>query len=323
MVAAARGLPGGAGLPARDHAGYRVGHAVRQVHAGVAKAVTREGGGQQHGGARRAVARVAHRPHQVLRHQLDGALGPQIADRIGALVGGPQRRLRRRLARRVGQRGERLDGVAEYVQPGAGRHRRRQGPGVVRVDDAQHRPQRAMGDPGLGAHRQVVEYRHAGGFAAGAGGSGHRHQRLERSRHRLAAANRLIDVGQQLRRVGGVEIGGLRGVDAGTASHRGEPVAAALPGGADCFPERGVAGLDSRFRVADGVDAGAAQRLARHRHRLQLRQYRVGDQQRAAHAQGAQLEAQLARGAGPELDARPFHVDDRLGCHARAQYAGT
>ena len=206
---------------------------MRQVHPGVAEAVAREGGGQQHGGPRLDVVRVAHRTHQVACYQLDGALRPQIADRIGALVGGPQRRLRGRLACGIGQRGERLDGVAEHVQTGAGRHHRRQGTGVVRVDDAQVGLQHAMGDAGLGPHRQVIEYRHAGGLAAGAGRGGHCHQRLQRSRDRLAAADRVVHVGEQLRRVGGVQVGRLGGVHGRAAAHRGKPVTTALSGGAD------------------------------------------------------------------------------------------
>ena len=177
-----------------------------------------------------------------------------------------------------------------------------------------------MGDSGLGAHLQVVEYRHAGGLAAGAGGGGHGHQWLERSRDRLANADRMIDVGEQVRRVGGVQVGRLRGVHAGAPAHRREPVAAALPGGADRLLKRSVAGLYPGLGIADRVDAGATQRLARHRHRFRLRHYRIGHQERAPHAEGAHLETQLAGGAGTELDARPFHVEDRLSGHNLAAH---
>ena len=177
-----------------------------------------------------------------------------------------------------------------------------------------------MGDAGLGAHSQVVEHRHPGGLAAGTGGGGHGHQGLEGPRDRLAAANGVIDVGQQLGGVGGVEVGRLGGVDAGAAAHGGKAVATALLGGADRLSKRGVARLHPGFVVADRVDAGAAQGLARHRHRFQLRHYRIGNQQHAAHAERAQLEAQLAGRAGPELDARPLHVEDRLSGHNRGPH---
>ena len=260
---------------------------MRQVHAGVAEAVAGAGGREQHGGARLGVGGVAHGAHQVVRHQFDGALRPQIADRVGALVGGPQRRVRGRLARRVGQRRERLDGVAQHVEAGAGRHHRRQRARVVGVDDTEGGPQRAVCDAGLGAHLQVVEDRHAGSLATGAGGGGHRHQRLERSGHRLAASDRVVDVGEQLGRVGGVQVGRLGGVHGRAAADRGKAVAAAVAGGADRVQERGVAGLDARVGEQHCIDAGAAQRLARYRHRLRLRHHGVGDQERAPHAEGA------------------------------------
>ena len=86
------------------------------------------------------------------------------------------------------QRGERLHGVAQDVEPGAGGDLRGQGPGVVGVDQAQHRAERAVGDAGLGVQRGVVEDRHAGRLAARPGRGRHRDQRLQLARGPAAPA---------------------------------------------------------------------------------------------------------------------------------------
>ena len=111
------------GVSRRDevahHAGHRVGHAVRQVHAGVAEADAGEGRRQQHLAARLVVVGSSTARTQVPARPCPIAcIGPDVADRVGALVGGPQRRTLR--ARRVGerQRGVRLDRVAQHVEPG-------------------------------------------------------------------------------------------------------------------------------------------------------------------------------------------------------------
>ena len=160
-----------------------------------------------------------------------------------------------RLPLMVRQRREGLHRVREDVQPRAGGHQRRHGAGVVRVDDAERRAQRPVGDAGLGVQRLVVEDRHSGRLRAGAGRRGDGDEWPQRARDRSAFADRRVDVGQQRRGVGRVEIGGLGRVDDAAAADGDEAIEAAVRGERGGLHERLVGRLDADLVVEDGVDA--------------------------------------------------------------------
>ena len=90
-----------------------------------------------------------------------------------------------------------------------------------------------MGDAGLGLALHEIEDRDAGRFAAGAGRGRNGDQRLERSGHRLAAADRRVDVVEEVGRIGRVEVGGLGRVDRAAAADGDERVELPCPGDVD------------------------------------------------------------------------------------------
>ena len=80
---------------------------------------------------------------------------------------------------------------------------------------------RRLAMPVLACSARQVEDADAGGLAAGAGGGRNRDQRLERSGHRQPLADRRVDVVQEVgRRIGGVEVDGLGGVDRSSRRRR-------------------------------------------------------------------------------------------------------
>ena len=81
--------------------------------------------------------------------------------------------------------------MAQDVETRAGGDHRRQVARVVRVDDADGWPQRAMRDAGLGVHLDQIKDRHTGGLAASPRGGWNRHQWLERSWDGKALAERI------------------------------------------------------------------------------------------------------------------------------------
>ena len=100
--------------------------------------------------------------------------------------------------------------------------------------------------PVLACRRCQVEDRHAGRFAAGSGGRRNRDQRLQRPRHRQASADGRVDIVEKVRRrIGRVQVGGLRGVDRGPAADGDVRVVGARARECDRLEERGIGGLDA------------------------------------------------------------------------------
>ncbi len=127
--------------------------------------------------------------------------------------------------------------MTQDVEAGACRDHGWQVAGVVRIDDADHGSQRAVRDAGLGVHLQQIEDRYAGRLAAGAGGGRNGDQRLEPTRYGLTPTNGRVDVGQEVCRIGRVQIGRLRRVDARPATDGDVAVEVALGRKADRFLE--------------------------------------------------------------------------------------
>ena len=82
-------------------AGNRVGHAVRQMHTGIAEADAGIRRRQNHLLARLVVGRIFDGANKVLGDHAQRLQRPDIADRIRALVGRTQRRARRPRTRLV------------------------------------------------------------------------------------------------------------------------------------------------------------------------------------------------------------------------------
>ena len=68
-----------------------------------------------------------------------------------------------------------------------------------------------MGNPRLGMHRLEVEDGHAGSLAPCPRRSGNADQWFQGARNGSALADRCIDVGEKVRRIGGVEVRRLGG----------------------------------------------------------------------------------------------------------------
>ena len=203
-----------------DHPRHRVRHPVRQVDARVAEPDARVRRGKRHQLPSLVVRRVVDDPWQRLGDHLDRPARPDVAERVGALVRRSQVGPLGRGPAVERDRGVRLQGVREDIEPRRRGDHRRQGPGVVRVDDAERRSQEAMGDAGLGMERPPVQDRDTGGLAARAGGGGHGDERSKRAGRRLALADRLVHVVEQGRRMRRQQVRGLGGVDDATRRPR-------------------------------------------------------------------------------------------------------
>ena len=173
---------------------------------------------------------------------------------------------------------------------------------VVRVDDAQIGPQHVVRDAGLDVPLQQVEDRHAGRLAACAGGGRDGDQRLEPSGHRLALADRRVDIRQEVRRIGRVQVGGLGRVHHRSAADRDVAIETAVGGEPDRLLERDVGRLDPHAIVQHRIQPLSPQRRQRDRHRFAPCQVRVGDDHHPPRVELAHVVAHLTRGARPELD---------------------
>ncbi|MDF3041980.1 MAG: hypothetical protein K0Q71_4686 [Thermomicrobiales bacterium] len=287
--------------------GDGVAHAVRQVDPGVAKPDAGVGRGQEHVAARLVIAGVGDGAGDSAGHHLHGFRGPDVRDGIGALVSGAQTGVLGSGAIVVGQRGEGLHRVGEDIQSGTGRHHRRHGAGVVRVDDAQRRAQGAVGDPGLGVQCLVVEDRHPGRLRAGAGRGRDGDQRPQRPGDGGAFADRLVDVGQQRRGVRGIEIGRLGGVHDAAAADGHVAIEGAVGGEGGGVHEGGIGRFDADLVVEDRVDVLPPQGIEGSGDRLAHRQPGIGDDHDPARAEPRHVGADLPRGPRAELDGRSVH----------------
>src|SRR6266545_2667644 len=164
------------------------------MHAGVAEADAGKRRREHHLTSGFPIGRVLHGAHEVLGDHLDGPLGPDVADRIRALVSRAHFWLVRGSALVVRHGRVGLDGVAEDVEARAGGDHRRQIARVVGVDDAERWPQCAVGDARLGVDLMQIKDGHPGRLGAGAGRGRNRNQRLELARHALASL-KLVSVG--------------------------------------------------------------------------------------------------------------------------------
>ena len=124
-----------------------------------------------------------------------------------------------------------------------------------------------------------------------------------------------VDVSQEIRRIGGIEIGRLGCVHAGAASDRDITVKLPILRKPDGLLERDVRGLDANPVEEDGVNACMAQRLKRYRHRLTLRQVGIGYNHHAAGTQFFHIVPHLAGHAGAVLDAGRIHGESGLESH--------
>ena len=200
-------------------------HAVRQVHAGVAEADARVRRRQQHVRARLVVRGVVDGAHQILIHHPQRLHRPDVADRVRPLIRRPHRRTIGHRPLGVRHRGERFDGVAQDVEPGRGRDLRRHRPRVVGIEIAERRLEPAVRDAGLRLQLLVVEDRHAGRLAPRPRRRRNRDQRLQRTRHRQALADRRVHVVEEVGgRIGRVEVDRLGRVDHGAAADGDERV---------------------------------------------------------------------------------------------------
>ena len=178
--------------------------------------------------ARLVVGRIVDRADEELRHHPQRLQRPDVADRIRSLIRRPQRRPLRQRPLGERHRGERLDRVAQDVEAGRRRHLRRHRARVVRIEIAERRLQPAVGDAGLRVQPLSVEDADAGRLAAGAGRRRNRDQRLQRTRHRQALADRRVHVVEEIGgRIGRVEVDRLGGVDRRAAADGDERVVTA------------------------------------------------------------------------------------------------
>ena len=248
------------GLEIAHQAGNRVRHAVGGVTAGIAEGDPRQRRRPHHLRTRLEVAGVGDRAHHVGAEQPHGLAAAEVAPRVGALALRPEAGAGRRSALGEGPGGVGFDGVAEHVERARRHHVPRQGAGDVGIDDGPGRAQVPRHDAGLRAHLREVEDGDAGTFAARARGGGTGDMGLQRSGYGRAAADRGVDVGEEIGRIGGIEVGGLAGVDHRAAAKRNEAVETTLLGELRRLLEGVIGGLDAHLVIDDGVDAGILER---------------------------------------------------------------
>ena len=291
-------------------------HAVRQMAARVAEANTGEGRREHHLASGVLIVGVVGGPDQVVGDHLDGARRPDVADRIGALIRGTEAWVLRRVALAEGQGGVGLEAVAEHVEPTARDDHPGKGPCVIRVDETHDGPQRAVRNSGLGLHLQKVEDGHARRFAARAGRRWYRDQWLERAGNGTPLADGRVDVGEEVRGVGRVKVGGLGRVDARAAADCHVAVEAAVGRERYGVFEGHVRRLHMHAVEQHRIDALIFQGRERYGDGVVPGHARVGDDHHAPGAQALHLVAYLSRHAGPELDARGRYGERGLQCAA-------
>lgn len=121
--------------------------------------------------------------------------------------------------------------------------------------------------------------------------------RLQGPGHRLRAADRRVDIGEEIvARVGGVKVGRLAGIHDRAAADRNVTVEATIGGERRRRLERTVGGLDLDRVIDDRVDAGGLKRFFRGGDGGELGDVGVGEQRHAGHAQRTRVEAELGKG---------------------------
>ena len=278
-----------------------------QVAAGVAETDAGEHAGEHQGLPRLGVVRFVDRMDQVGADQLDRLQTRDVAVRVGALAEGPLGGIGRRRAPGVGPRGKGLDGVAEDVEAVGGDDGRRQGGQGIGIEDAQLGAQMGAHHAGLGLHLEQVEDGDAGAFACRAEGGRTGDVGFQRPRHRARLADGGVDVGEELRRMGGQQVGRLAGIHHRAAADRDEAVETAFGGERGPRLERAVRRLDLHGVVDDAVDAGGAQGFQHDGQRFQVAHHRVGVDGDAGHGEGAGVVADFPQGPAAELDLRRLH----------------
>ena len=145
----------------------------------------------------------------------------------------------------------------ERVDAGRGRHARRARDGQRRVDDRERRAEVPVRDAGLRPEAGEVDDRDRRDLGARAGGRGQRDEREDRPGHRRAAADRGVDVVEQLAAVGREERAELRRVERGAAADADEAVEA-LPRRLARLRDGALARLAGDAVVDGRLDAGLA-----------------------------------------------------------------
>ncbi len=215
----------------------------------------------------------------------------------------------------VWQRGQRLDRVPQHIEAGARRHHLGHAARVVWIDDAHHRPQRAVGDARLGVHLDVIEDRDAGRLAAGAGCGRDGDQRLAAGQALACLADRRIDIGQEVGGIGGIQVGGLGGIDAGTTADRHVAVEGAIGRELDRLVEGGIGRLDAGAIEQYRVQPLGPQRFERDPDRIAVSQVRIGHDHDPRCPESFHLEPDFAGSAQTIFDAGRVHGEDRFRPH--------
>lgn len=167
---------------------------MAQMHARVPEANTGQRGSQQHLALGLHVVGVPDGAGQVLDAVVQGLEREDVADGVGALVGGPQDGvLRAGRALVVGDGGPALERVAQDVEPRARLDGGGHGARVEGVADAQGGLEVAVGDARLGAPGHEVEDGRPRRLGPRARRRRHRHERLQRLVDRPAVAERRVD----------------------------------------------------------------------------------------------------------------------------------
>ena len=275
---------------------------------GVAEADPGNRGGQQHLAAGLIVVRMLRGSDERLVDQFQRPQGPDIADRVGTLIGRALQRPGRFGTLVKGDSRVRFQRVAQDVQPAGGRHRRGQGPRVVRIDNPQCRFQVAMRDAGLGVPGHQIEDRHAGGFAAGAGRGRDGDQRFERAGDRLALANRRVDIVEEVGRIRGVQIGRLGRIERAAATHCQEGVKPAGRRKLGSILKTGVGRFDRDAIEQFVIHAGVGQRGLHGAAGRQIKQRRIDDQHHFADLHVSQVQSHFGGRPRTEADVGRGHL---------------
>lgn len=173
-------------------AGDGVAHPMTQMHAGVAEADARKGGGEEHLRLGFVVVGVVDGAGEVFDCAFEGLQGENVGDGVCALVGGAVDGVRR--AGGAGGVGDGCPGfkrVAEDVEAGGGVDGGGHGACIQGVADPQGGFEGAVCDACLCFFGDEVEDGGTGCFAAGTGGGGNGDEGGEGFRYREATAARL------------------------------------------------------------------------------------------------------------------------------------